>query len=49
MLRGRHRMRLAIHVRRALVVQDVIRDWLGSLEWPRGVRVGVDTDPYRFV
>ncbi len=49
MLRGRHRMRLLIHARRALDVQDVIRDWLGSLEWPRGVRVNVDIDPYSFV
>jgi primosomal protein N' (replication factor Y) (superfamily II helicase) len=49
MLRGRHRMRLLIHARRALDVQDVIRDWLGNLEWPRGVRVNVDIDPYSFV
>ena len=49
MLRGRHRMRLLVHARRALDVQDVIRDWLGGLEWPRGVRVGVDVDPYSFV
>ncbi|MDB5715565.1 MAG: primosome assembly protein PriA [Sphingomonadales bacterium] len=49
MLRGRHRMRLLIHARRALDVQDVIRAWLGALEWPRGVRVAVDVDPYSFV
>ena len=49
MLRGRHRMRLLIHARRALDVQDVIRDWLGVLTWPRGVRVAVDVDPYSFV
>ncbi len=49
MLRGRHRVRLLIHARRALGVQDVIRGWLGSLEWPRGVRVAVDVDPYSFV
>jgi primosomal protein N' (replication factor Y) (superfamily II helicase) len=49
MLRGRHRMRLLIHARRALDVQDVIRDWLGALEWPRSVRVSVDVDPYSFV
>ena len=49
MLRGRHRMRLLVHARRALGVQDVIRDWLGALEWPRGVRVSVDVDPYSFV
>jgi len=49
MLRGRHRQRLLVHARRALDVQDVIRAWLGALEWPRGVRVAVDVDPYSFV
>jgi primosomal protein N' (replication factor Y) (superfamily II helicase) len=49
MLRGRHRMRLLVHARRALDVQDVIRDWLGGLDWPRSVRVAVDVDPYSFV
>ena len=49
MLRGRHRIRLLIHARRALDVQDVIRGWLGALEWGRGVRVAVDVDPYSFV
>lgn len=49
MLRGRHRMRLLVHARRALDVQDAIRDWLGALEWPRAVRVSVDVDPYSFV
>jgi primosomal protein N' (replication factor Y) (superfamily II helicase) len=49
MLRGRHRMRLLVHARRALDVQDVIREWLGSLDWPRTVRVSVDVDPYSFV
>jgi len=49
MLRGRHRMRLLIHARRALAVQDVIRGWLGSVDVPRGVRVAVDVDPYSFV
>ncbi|MEQ1547702.1 MAG: primosomal protein N' [Chakrabartia sp.] len=49
MLRGRHRMRLLVHARRALDVQDVIRDWLGALTWPRSVRVSVDVDPYSFV
>lgn len=49
MLRGRHRQRLLIHARRALDLQDVIRDWLGPLEWPRSVRVSVDVDPYSFV
>ncbi len=49
MLRGRHRQRLLVHARRALDVQDVIRDWLGALDWPRGVRVAVDVDPYSFL
>lgn len=49
MLRGRHRQRLLVHARRALDVQDEIRDWLGALEWPRSVRVSVDVDPYSFV
>jgi primosomal protein N' (replication factor Y) len=49
MLRGRHRQRLLIHAARSLDVQDVIRDWLGQLDWPRSVRVAVDVDPYSFI
>ena len=49
MLRGRHRQRLLVHARRSLDVQNVLRDWLGTLEWPRSVRVSVDIDPYSFV
>jgi len=49
MLRGRHRYRLLVHARRALDVQDEIRDWLGGLAWPAKVRVAVDVDPYSFL
>ncbi len=49
MLRGRHRYRLLVHARRALDVQDVIRAWLGKLDWPSKVRVTVDVDPYNFL
>jgi primosomal protein N' (replication factor Y) len=49
MLRGRQRFRLLIHARRALDVQDVIRSWLGALNWPSKVRVTVDVDPYSFL
>ena len=49
MLRGRHRYRLLVHARRALDVQDVIRDWLGALQWSAKVRVAVDVDPYNFL
>ena len=49
MLRGRHRHRLLVHATRALDLQDVIRDWLGALDWPSSVRVAVDVDPYSFL
>ncbi len=49
MLRGRHRFRLLVHARRAFDVQDVIREWLGALEWPAKVRVAVDVDPHSFL
>jgi primosomal protein N' (replication factor Y) len=49
MLRGRHRQRLLVHAARTLDVQDVIRDWLGGLDWSAKVRVAVDVDPYSFL
>ena len=49
MLRGRHRQRLLVHARRSLDVQDVIRDWLATIEWSAKVRVSVDVDPYSFL
>jgi primosomal protein N' (replication factor Y) (superfamily II helicase) len=49
MLRGRHRQRLLIHAQRSVEVQALIREWLGNLNFPRGVRVGVDVDPYSFL
>ncbi|MGZ8337722.1 MAG: primosomal protein N', partial [Allosphingosinicella sp.] len=49
MLRGRHRMRLLVHAARSVPVQDIVREWLGNLQWPRGVRVAVDVDPYSFL
>ena len=48
-LRGRHRHRLLIHARRQIDVQDVIRDWLGQVQWKASTRVAVDVDPYSFV
>jgi primosomal protein N' (replication factor Y) (superfamily II helicase) len=38
-----------VGVARKLDVQDVIRDWLGELEWSAKVRVAVDVDPYSFL
>lgn len=49
MLRGRYRQRLLVHASRKLDVQDVIREWLGELEWSKKVRVAVDVDPYSFL
>jgi primosomal protein N' (replication factor Y) (superfamily II helicase) len=49
MLRGRHRQRLLVHAQRSVELQAIIRQWLGELQFPRGVRVGVDVDPYSFL
>ena len=49
MLRGRHRQRLLVHATRSLDVQDVIRDWLDTVDWGAKVRVSVDVDPYSFL
>lgn len=49
LLRGRYRYRLLINARRSAQVQDIIRKWLDTLDFPRGVRVSVDIDPYSFV
>ena len=49
LLRGRYRYRLLINARRTAKLQDVIRAWLDSLQFPQGVRVNVDIDPYSFV
>ena len=49
LLRGRYRYRLLINARRSVQVQDIIREWLGGLDFVQGVRVGVDVDPYSFV
>jgi len=48
-LRGRHRHRILIHAQRAVDVQDMIREWLGGLDWKASTRVNVDVDPYSFV
>jgi primosomal protein N' (replication factor Y) len=49
LLRGRYRYRLLVNARRSAELQQVIRDWLGGFNFPRGVRVAVDIDPYSFV
>ncbi len=49
LLRGRYRYRLLLNARRSAELQTIIREWLGNLRFPSGVRVGVDIDPYSFV
>jgi primosomal protein N' (replication factor Y) (superfamily II helicase) len=44
-----HCYRLLINARRSAEVQAIIREWLGDLTFPPGVRVAVDIDPYSFV
>ncbi|MCW1427950.1 primosomal protein N' [Novosphingobium sp. JCM 18896] len=49
LLRGRYRYRLLINARRSAEVQKIVREWLGRFDFPQGVRVNVDIDPYSFV
>ena len=49
MLRGRHRFRLLVHAKRSIDIQQILRDWLGAIDWPGKVRVTVDVDPYSFL
>jgi len=49
LLRGRYRYRLLVNARRSAEVQKIVREWLGLFDFPQGVRVNVDIDPYSFV
>ena len=49
LLRGRHRRRLLLKVRRDVPVQPILRHWLASVKVPRSGRVDVDVDPISFL
>jgi primosomal protein N' (replication factor Y) (superfamily II helicase) len=48
MLRGRTRERLLVHAARNINVQSYLREWLKTVEIPRGVRLTIDIDPISF-
>ena len=49
LLRGRHRRRLLLKVRRDVAVQPVLRAWLAGVTVPRGSKVDIDVDPISFL
>ena len=49
LLRNRYRYRFLINARRSANLQETVREWLSRHDFPPGVRVGVDIDPYSFV
>jgi len=49
LLRGRHRRRLLLKVRRDVAIQPILRSWLAAVKVPRGGRVDVDVDPISFL
>ncbi|TRD12224.1 primosomal protein N' [Erythrobacter insulae] len=49
LLRGRYRYRFLVNARRSANLQATLREWLDAHNFPPGVRVGVDIDPYSFV
>ncbi|HQT79060.1 MAG TPA: primosomal protein N' [Rhodopila sp.] len=49
LLRGRHRRRLLLKVRRDVAVQPILRQWLDAVKVPAGARVDIDVDPISFL
>jgi primosomal protein N' (replication factor Y) len=49
LLRGRYRYRFLINARRNVELQKIIRQWVEAQDFPPGVRIGIDIDPYSFV
>ncbi|KAF0223216.1 MAG: primosomal protein N' (replication factor Y) [Rhodospirillaceae bacterium] len=49
LLRGRHRRRFLIKVRRDVALHGPLRAWLAAVPAPGGIRVQVDVDPYGFL
>src|SRR5690606_539704 len=48
-LRDRWRYRLLLHSTSDQPLHATVKDWLGSVPLPRGVRVDIDVDPQSFL
>jgi primosomal protein N' (replication factor Y) len=48
-LRGRHRRRLLLKVRRDIPVQKLLKIWLSEISIPSSVRLEIDVDPVSFL
>ena len=48
-IRGQFRQRILIRADKALHIQKMIAEWLGSLKIPSSVRVVIDIDPQNFL
>jgi primosomal protein N' (replication factor Y) len=49
MLRGRYRHRLLVQAPRNIDLPEVVRQWLGKVKTPHGMRILIDVDPYSFL
>lgn len=49
LLRGRHRRRLLLKVRKDITVQSLLKKWIDGTSIPKKVRVQIDVDPYSFM
>jgi len=49
LLRGHHRRRLLLKVRRDMAVQPILVQWLARIKVPHSVRVDIDVDPISFL
>ena len=49
LLRGRHRLRFLLKVRKDIHIQTVLHQWIDDVRIPNNVRLSVDVDPYSFL
>ena len=49
LLRGRYRYRFLVNAKRSADLQDMLNHWVSGVQFPPGIRIGIDIDPYSFV